>query len=165
MSKTKEFCILTNSGYFMDVVRVFEDPKEPGRFAGPENSYDIPYPNIDYVQEGMLAKWDFINKKWVYEDRDYGVEEHLPDPLDILKVSRDLRLRQSDTLILDAIASGNTIIIEEIKEYRKQLREIVDNIQNGSFSTPVLKPNPNPFLAQKDPSELIIFNDWPTYNS
>ena len=165
MAESKEFCILTKSGYFMDAVRVFKDPRDPDRYAGPENSYDIPYPNIEYVQEGMLAKWNFDTETWSYEQRMYGVEEHLPDPLDILKVSRDIRLRTSEAIMLDAIVSGNTAVIAEIQEYRQELKDLVDKIKDGTLPEPVLKVDPNPFLAQKDPAELIIFDDWPIYNS
>jgi len=163
ISNTKELCILDSNGYFVDVVRVFTDPKDPDKLAIPESAFDIPYPNIEYLDRGMLAKWNSETKRWMYEDQNASNSEFTPDPMDILKVARDLRLRNTDVIILEAIENSDNTILEAIKEYRSELRILVDRIVDGEIPPPVLNPNPNPFISKRDPAELIIFDNWPIY--
>src|SRR6056300_224700 len=100
-TKSKELCILDENNYFVDVIKVFIDPKQEDQFAIPKSAFDIPYPNINYLDNGMVAKWNFDSKKWVYEEQSGSDSNFIPDPLDILKVARDLRLRNSDFIILE----------------------------------------------------------------
>lgn len=162
-NNSKELCLLDSNDYFVDVVKVFVDPREPDNLAIPESAFDIPYPNIEFIDRGMFAKWDFQNKKWLYEEAGSSQQEYQPDPLDILKVARDMRLRNSDYVILEAIENSDNSKLEAIKEYRSELRVLVDRIMSGEYPQPILNPNPNPFIAKRDPAELIIFDNWPVY--
>lgn len=161
--KSKELCILDENNYFVDVIKVFIDPKDEDNYAIPQSAFDIPYPNINYLDNGMVAKWDIETKKWLYEEQSGPDTDFVPDPLDILKVARDMRLRNSDFIILEAIENSDNTKLEAIKEYRSELRVLVDKIVNGELPQPELNPNPNPFIAKRDPAELIIFEDWPVY--
>lgn len=161
-SKTKEVCILDNNNYFIDVVRVFVDQKT-GELALPPYAHAIPYPNINFVRDGMLAKWNFTSNTWSYEESTDMMEssEKQPDPMDVLNVAKDMRLEQTNNLLLEAIELGDTSKLDLIKKYREELRNIIPKIRNGEIEPPGLNPDPNPFLMSKDPAELIIFDNWP----
>jgi hypothetical protein len=160
-SKTKEVCILDNNNYFIDVVRVFLDDKT-GKLALPPYAHEIPCPNINFIRDGLIAKWNFENQNWNYEETNSSeVTEKQPDPMDVLNVAKDMRLEQTDSMLLEAIELGDNSNLEAIKGYRNELRNIIPKIRNGEMEPPVLNPDPNPFLIKKDPAELIIFDNWP----
>lgn len=212
----KDVCLLSGDGYFIDAVRVFYDVRA-GAYMMPDNAVEAPYPDINKVDNGYLARWDSAAQKWRYEIEDYSFNTVDADPLEILKASIDRKMDVAKDKVIEAFVDGDSVKQQAWADYRNNLRmllfkmfdsqkaqaEAVDYdaskpylagnmVKHGGkvytmdisatvaiqrpappdapwievslgAPQPTIKENPNPFLARKDPGELIHFTGWPPF--
>ena len=88
----------------------------------------------------------------------------------------DVQKAQSDAQPYDATKpySAGSIVLEDGNYYTLDITETMGNLRPApptspwieislGSNMPTLKEHPNPFLARKDPGELINFTGWPPY--
>tara|TARA_B100001094_G_C17905482_1_gene658592 strand:- start:222 stop:737 length:516 start_codon:yes stop_codon:yes gene_type:complete len=157
----KDVCILDENNYFLRQVRIFRDPRDPENFLYPPNAHEIDPPEVHLLESGHLALWNTEDSVWVYEHPEPESNSQPPvDPMYALRVSRDYRLHKSDIHVLQCYENGEPVS-EAVKKYRIELRDIPNKIADGTYSEPIVNPDPEPDARFKEPSGLIIFENWP----
>jgi len=176
--KYKSVCVVDENGFFRTVQRAYRNPRDPSTFLLKPNAIDTDPPDHKKLRN-YFAKWDHINEKWEYIDKDEKSEEtdyttaelyqNMTDleketeALRILTFVRNERLKDTDVYVLRAF-EANEPVEEDIRNYRDQLRKLPNQIRDGVFETPVMSEKflENEERIRKTPaSELIIFKDWP----
>jgi len=184
--ESKKFCIVNKDGYYVETINCFKDPKDNKRYVIPADAIDIEEPNIDKLADCMPAKLDENGTSWIYEEPikplvnevaiqdttmhssdviEHEVETppHLQDdPMMFLRASRDIRLYKSDIEVLKCVEDA-VVVSEDLKKYRKELRELPTNIESGFIPKPKHNHNADYDKGRSDPEEFIIFEHWPIY--
>lgn len=163
----KDVCLLDSNNYFLRQIRVFRNPRDPENFIYPENTYEIEPPSEIKILQGNMARWNNEESVWEYiqmeptplDEHDHSQREPI-DVMDVLRVSRDIKLHMSDVHILKCYENGEPVS-EEVKKYRSELRDIPNKIADGTYEKPKENPKPDPIKRFRDPSTLILFEHWP----
>jgi len=171
--KSKSICILDSNNYFVKVSTIFIDKKLQD-FPSVENGYDIQKPDLKKIRsdKNLKALWNSKDKSWSYETKEKIISEDNVDPANIveevvaeqndpmyyLRVSRDIKLLESDNW-LQILHSKKKEIPKSLAEYREKLRELPNEIEDKKIDPPK--------LVEKDkvkniarPDDFIEFN-WP----
>lgn len=164
MDKGKEFCILDENNNFVDIVKHYPNPKKLEDFGVSEQSLDIPKPDLELIQNGHTARWDFEKENWIYTDHK-SEEKNIhtnPNPMFYFRMARNNKLNEIDEYIIKKIQNGTYKVGTKLLQYKEDIYNLPEKIQNKDIEPPVLNSDISEYKKTKNPEDMIIFN-WPTY--
>jgi hypothetical protein len=162
MEKIKKVCILDDENYFISQKTLYRNSRCSTTFGSLENSHEIPEPNLELLDDGYKAKWNFENSTWDYidtkEEDPYSLMNNPPSYYFLM--ARMARLQEVQEQITEELLNGNFDNYESLMKYKNELYYLPEKIEKNEIDEPILVNDITKYRETKNPEHMITFN-WP----